>query len=394
MQDEIDFEIVNTYLQQSRMAVYSAFVLVLFLAFSFYRIADMSNIIIWVLAVFSVDAYIVYTSLQFKQELPSYQISFFKKRQHFLHILAGIAWGLSFTLLLDAKQPQADDYRVAAVIGIVIAFSASTMSASVRGLVGFVISISFLATLYFLSNFEHFRWWLVGLMGLVAACLFFGWMTNQYILGQIENRLLNATYIDELRALNDKIEAANQDFIRRNLELQTMQKQLQLLASHDELTGLFNRRHILERIEEKLPEIRRHQLNCCFVMMDVDHFKSVNDQFGHIAGDEVLKTTAQILMRELRQGDVLARYGGEEFLIMLPMTELVSAQALVERLRSAIEKQTYTFEGTSIFVTASFGISEYRLQDNVDRMIDRADKAMYEAKLAGRNCIRLMPKPA
>lgn len=96
MQDEIDFEIVNTYLQQSRMAVYSAFLLVLFLAVSFYHIAPTKNILIWVWLVFSVDAYIVYTSIQFSKELPKYQISFFRNRQYFLHILAGFAWGSAF----------------------------------------------------------------------------------------------------------------------------------------------------------------------------------------------------------------------------------------------------------------------------------------------------------
>ena len=185
MQDEIDFEVVHTYLQQSRISVYSAFLLVLYLAISFHHIADTKNIILWVMAVFVVDAYIVYTSFQFKRDLPTYQISFFRNRQHFLHILAGLAWGSAFVLLLDAKHPQPADFRVAAVIGIVIAFSASTMSASVRGLIGFVSSISFLTAIYFLSNFEYFAWWFFGLIGLVCSCLFFGWMTNKYILGQI-----------------------------------------------------------------------------------------------------------------------------------------------------------------------------------------------------------------
>ena len=393
LQDEIDFEMLNTYLQQSRLSVYCAFLLVLYLAFSFDQIADTRNIVMWVMAVFSIDAYIIYTSLQFKYDLPTYKISFFRSRQHFLHILAGLAWGSAFILLLDAKNPQPTDFRLAAAIGIVIAFSASTMSASKRGLVGFVASVSSLAALHYLSNFDYYGWWLFGLVGLVATCLYFGWMTNKYILGQIENRLLNGTYIDELRALNEKVEKNNQDFVKRNVELQDMQKRLESLASHDELTGLYNRRYVLERIDEKLPEIRRYQLNFCLMMMDVDHFKSVNDEFGHAAGDDVLRTVAQILTRELRSGDILARYGGEEFLMLLPMTELSSAELLVERLRHTIEKQTYTFEGTQISVTASFGITQHAQDDTADRMIDRADKALYQAKLAGRNRVVSIAKP-
>jgi diguanylate cyclase (GGDEF)-like protein len=393
MQDAIDYEMVNTYLEQSRISVYSAFLLVIYLAASFYHISATKNIILWLVGVYSVDAYIVYTSFQFKQDLPSYQISFFRKRQHFLHILAGLAWGSTFLLLLDAKHPLPTDYRLASVIGVVIAFSASTMSASVRGLVGFVASVSFLAAIHFLSNFDYFQWWFFALIGLVISCLFFGWMSNKYILGLVENRLLNQTYIDELRTLNEKIETNNQDFIKRNVELQDMQKRLQMLASHDELTGLFNRRYVLERIEEKLPQIKRHQLNFCIMIMDVDHFKNVNDEYGHAAGDDVLRTTAEILTRELRQDDIVARYGGEEFLMLLPMTELSSAEMLVERLRSTIEKQTYLFEDVRISVTASFGITQYALNDTADKMIDRADKALYQAKLAGRNCVKVIAKP-
>ncbi len=393
MQDAIDFEMVSTYLQQSRVSVYCAYMLVLFLAFSFYHVAETKNIMIWVLAISVLYAYIVYTSFQFKGDLPAYRIGFFRNRQHFLHVLAGLVWGSAYIFLLDAHHPQPTDFRLAAALGIVIAFAASTMPASFRGLVGFVISISFLTALHFLANFDYFKWWFFGLIGLVAASLFFGWKTNKYILGQIENHLLNATYIDELRMLNDKVEANNQDFVKRNVELQDMQKRLQMLATHDELTGLHNRRYVLERIAEKLPEIRRHQLHFCLMLMDVDHFKSVNDEFGHAAGDDVLRVIAQVLTRELRQGDIVARYGGEEFLMLLPMTELGSAESLVERLRGTIEKQTYIFEGTKISVTASFGLTQYALNDSADKMIDRADKALYQAKLAGRNCIKVIATP-
>lgn len=393
MQDNIDFEMVDTYLKQSRMAVYIAHLLMIYLAASFYGIADTNKIISWVLLIFAIDATIIYTSLKFNHSLPAYQISFFRNRQHILHVLEGCAWGSAFLFLLDARHPLPTDFRLAAALGIVIAFSAANISASVRGLVGFVLPISFFAAHHFLANFAYFGWWFFGLIGLVVTSLYFGHIIHQYILGQAENRLLNATYIDELRALNEKIELNNKDFVQRNLEMQEMQSKLQLLATYDELTGLHNRRYILERITEKLPEIRRHQLDCCVVIMDVDHFKQVNDKYGHAAGDDVLRTTAQVLTRELRHGDVIARYGGEEFLILLPMTELASARLLVERLRSIIEKQIHLLEGKKATVTASFGITQFYSQDTADKMIDRADKALYQAKMAGRNCVKVIAKP-
>ena len=393
MQDEFDFEVVNIYLKQARLAAYFAFALILYLVITFYQVVETKSIVIWALPISLIYAYGFYASLAYTKDLPSYQISFFINRQHFLDFLAGLAWGSALLLLLDAPHPTIYDSRLLAALGVVIAFAASIMSASLRGLTLFLAAISFLAALHLLSNFEYYQWWFFALIGIVIASLLFAKLNNKYILEDVENKLLNSGYIDELRTLNDKIETTNQDFIKRNVELQDMQKQLQLLAARDGLTGLYNRRHILERIEEKLPEISRHQLNFCLVMMDIDHFKNVNDEFGHGAGDEVLRTTAQILAQQLRQGDMVARYGGEEFLMLLPMTELSSATLLVERLRAGIEKQTYQFEGTTISVTASFGITQHAPQDSADKMIDRADKALYQAKLAGRNCVKVISKP-
>ncbi len=393
MQDEIDFEMMNINLQQSRVASCTNVMLAIFVALSFYNSVATKNIVIWLSIIFAINAYGYYTSLHFTPNLPMYQVGFFRDRRYLLYVLSGLSWGSVFYFLLDKGHTEALDFRLIAVVGCVIAFAASAISASYRGLVYFVGAASLMSTWHFLQHIDFILWWFFALLGIVSASLFYGKKDYDFVLSLVENRLLNASYIDELHLLNDKIETNNQDFVKRNVELQHMQKRLQLLASHDELTGLHNRRYVLERIEEKLPEIRRHQLNFCLTMMDVDHFKSVNDEFGHAAGDDVLRETSQILTRELRQGDIVARYGGEEFLMLLPMTELSSAEMLVERLRGAIEKKTYTFEGTKISVTASFGLTQYAQDDTADKMIDRADKALYQAKLAGRNCVKVVVKP-
>jgi diguanylate cyclase (GGDEF)-like protein len=391
MQDSIDFEVLNIYLKQSRVAVYCTLVLALFLAGSFYQIADAKNIVVWLALVFAVNLFTVYTSFQLDDDTPAYKLSFFNQRQNFLHVLSGIAWGSAFFILVDSSSLQSGDYRVAVVLAIIIAISSSSKAASLKGLVGFVMAVSCFAGWYFVSHFSLFAWWLFGLFGLICVCFIFGWMTNKYILGQVEHSLLNDGYVDELRALHEKVEKTNEDFVKRNLELQDIQEQLKLLAAHDVLTGLYNRRYILERIEEKLPEIKRHQLDCCFVVMDVDYFKDVNDNYGHVAGDDVLKAISQVLVNGIRQGDIVARYGGEEFLIFLPITELESARVLVERLRSAIENNVHYIENEKVIVTASFGIAQHEVNDSVDRTIARADKALYQAKMAGRNCIALSP---
>jgi len=391
MQDAIDFELLGSYLQQSRIAAYSALILALYLAASFYGVAARENIVVWVILTFFINFYTIYTSFQFNHSLPSYQIKFFRRRQHFLHILSGLAWSSAFLILAAPFDAETGTYRVAAVVAILIAISSASKAASFTGMLGFVVGAASLSAWHFLSNFDSFSWWFFGLMGLITVTLMFGWMMAGYIHKHAETRLLNLGYIDELRALNEKLEKTNEDFIKRNLELQDIQEQLKMLASNDALTGLYNRRYILERIEEKLPEIRRYQLDCCFVLMDIDHFKDVNDHYGHVAGDEVLKAVSQTLTSGVRQGDIVARYGGEEFLLFLPMTDIEAAQILVERLRLALEKAEHVLEYDKLKVTASFGIAQHDIHDSADRTIAKADKALYLAKEAGRNCI--MPSP-
>lgn len=383
-QDAVDFEVVGIYLQQARIAVYFTLVLALFLAASFYQVVDAKKIILWVVIIFTINFYTIYTSFQFDHHLPAYQINFFRRRQHFIHVLSGLAWGSAFFLLATTSD-ESGVYRVAAVVGVMIAFSSSSKAASFRGLLGFVLSAACVSAWHFFTNSSTFGWWLFALLGLTCGSLMFGWMMNQYVLGQVENRLLNEDYVEELRTLNSKIEKTNEDFVKRNLELQDIQEQLKMLAAHDVLTGLFNRRYILERIEEKLPEVRRYQLDCCFVIMDIDHFKQVNDHFGHNAGDDVLKTVAQLLTNGIRQGDIVARYGGEEFLLFLPMTGLDDAEVLVERLRITLEEHPHIVEDDTLKVTASFGIAKHDIHDTAEKSIARADKALYKAKETGRN---------
>ncbi len=389
MQDAIDFEMLNIYLQQSRITVYCTLLLVLYLAASFYQVTDAKNIMIWVLTMFAINFYIVFTSFQFSYDMPVYKIRSFMQRQNFLHFLNGLAWGMAFFVLVDASSIDTGGYRVAVILAIVVSISSSSKAASLKGMIGFVLAASGMAAWYFISNFSIFSWWFFGTLGLVCVCIMFGWMTNKYILGQVEHRLLNDGYVEELKALHQKIEKTNEDFVKRNLELQDIQAQLEMLAAHDVLTGLYNRRYILERIEEKLPEVKRHQLDCCFVIMDIDYFKDVNDHYGHIAGDDVLKVVAQLLANGVRQGDIVARYGGEEFLIFLPMTELESAKVLVERLRVTLEQYQHKIDNEIVTVTASFGIAQHEINDTADRTIARADKALYQAKESGRNRIAL-----
>jgi diguanylate cyclase (GGDEF)-like protein/PAS domain S-box-containing protein len=169
---------------------------------------------------------------------------------------------------------------------------------------------------------------------------------------------------------------------------QLQQKQhLEQLASTDTLTGLSTRRQLLELAGHELARARRSHRPLALVFLDVDHFKSINDRFGHDTGDRVLQRIGDVLHRELRAADLAARWGGEEFCALLPDTDLRAATDIAERLRTAVERMPFAApDGSPLPVTASFGVAISRPDDNdLRRLADAADQAMYRAKQEGRN---------
>lgn len=161
------------------------------------------------------------------------------------------------------------------------------------------------------------------------------------------------------------------------------------LAITDELTGLLNRRYIMQRLREELNRAARNSAPLSCLMMDLDHFKVVNDTFGHLTGDRVLRQTARITSECKRVSDVVGRYGGEEFLMLLPETGQKGAMILAERIRNQIEKTAFSDEGKVIRITASVGVATCAHSDggNPEEIIRTADNALYMAKHRGRNCI-------
>jgi len=151
----------------------------------------------------------------------------------------------------------------------------------------------------------------------------------------------------------------------------------------DLLTGIANRRIFLESLGGAISFAQRHQTPLSIIMADLDDFKSVNDTFGHNAGDQVLQAFATLLMENSRQEDLAARFGGEEFIIMLPGTGANEAALLGERIKRRWEEMT--FADFSVRVTASFGVSAYQPGDTIASFIERADQALYEAKRLGKN---------
>jgi diguanylate cyclase (GGDEF)-like protein len=167
--------------------------------------------------------------------------------------------------------------------------------------------------------------------------------------------------------------------------------EVSLRARTDSLTGLANRRHFDEQLKRVVAETDRFGGTCSLILVDLDHFKDVNDQHGHEAGDAVLKHVAQVLADAVRTVDVCARYGGEEIGVLLPQTSQQGAFELAERLRMTLVSRSVNHAGERIAVTASFGVATYPVPVPYgDWLVPAADKALYEAKAAGRNCVKVI----
>ncbi len=182
----------------------------------------------------------------------------------------------------------------------------------------------------------------------------------------------------ELSELRRKVSRQNQDL---SSALLTIRQQ----AITDELTGAFNRRHILEilKYQKSLADRGRYSFVVCYA--DLDHFKRVNDHFGHNVGDMVLQKFSQLTREAIREVDIIARFGGEEFLLVMVDTSLDSAIKAMERVREGIAEFSFGDMAPGLNITVSLGVTAYHPGDSIDDLINRADEALYEAKQQGRN---------
>lgn len=176
------------------------------------------------------------------------------------------------------------------------------------------------------------------------------------------------------------------EIARVNTELVQLNEALMIQVRFDSLTGCSNRRHFFEELTLELKRSSRFDLPCCLAVLDIDHFKQVNDRYGHAAGDEVLKGFSATVGKCLRSSDLLGRTGGEEFAVLMPQTSLAGALELAERIRSAVEGCSVSFGPIEVSCTVSIGVAEWRAEDDSEKdFLARADKSMYAAKRSGRN---------
>ncbi len=212
----------------------------------------------------------------------------------------------------------------------------------------------------------------------------------------------NGTYVNDREVLGEA-SLANGDLLKLgdaifkfleggNIEMR-YHEEIYRLTILDPLTELHNKRYLLEFLAREISRAARHERPLCAAMMDVDHFKRVNDDYGDLAGDHVLRTLGKIIKPELRQEELVARYGGEEFVFVLPESTLAEAARFAERMRALVEALECEFDKKLIPTTASFGVACLQGECPPETLLSAADRQLYKAKQAGRNCVMTEAEP-
>jgi len=206
-----------------------------------------------------------------------------------------------------------------------------------------------------------------------------------------DNKLLGLVLQRELIALTYSrwailMKEHQQELNEINMMLEKKNQKYEKMASTDALTGLYNRYKFTELFVSEYKTMTQRHNAMSLMLIDLDFFKSINDTFGHNVGDSVLIQVSNMLLRHLRNVDIIGRWGGEEFIVLLPTATLDNAETLAHKLREAIAE--YEME-KDVYVTASFGITQIKEGDTLDLAVKRADDALYEAKRSGRNCVRI-----
>jgi len=285
--------------------------------------------------------------------------------------------------------------------------------------IGYPLWITVAALLGTLTNNSVNKGWrgvaetLVALIiSTVAGVVFFGftfspdtdWPTTIYCIVGLAAYLLTVNNLGftrnvQLRLVRQNLQqhekellAVNANLMNKIQEIDRLQQKLIDQANHDSLTGLYNRRYLDSTLERELARSKREGKSLALLMIDIDYFKTVNDTYGHQAGDEMLIRLAALLSDTARAEDIVCRYGGEEFLLLLPTMSLEKAKSRAEELRYTFSAMVVTFGDFRLKATISVGVAAYPGHGaSADELIRSADNALYKAKDSGRNCVVVAP---
>ena len=361
---------VRLYIQRIRYAFKSIFLLYWYVAYCYLGFINTYYIAFWLAFILAMDINILRITGQNKQNLEaSSNIKALEVNINLWHCLSALSWSLGGFLLATNNAVTIEMQYLHVVFGVgIVALAVPIMAASFRGLISFILCSSVFNLIYLSQHMDKLSLWFYGYIGLLLSCTHIGYQMHKHTK-------------EHLQAL-----AVNQ---LMSLRLGAQNEELHQHANIDGLTGLHNRRYVVDQFEKMYNKATRYHSPCSILLIDIDYFKKVNDVHGHLVGDDVLVEVAQLLQRALRDSDLIGRYGGEEFLALLPMTNLLEAQILAERLREQVENSEEIKRQHGFGVTVSIGVAQITDHDTQKQLIQRADEALYKAKAAGRNRVVL-----
>ena len=262
------------------------------------------------------------------------------------------------------------------------------------------LMIGFYVTLIFVVSFSIYNLEIQSSLFFIYTLMFIALVSFIFTYRTVRKKILQPIYkmneiiiayqngddsIKKFDSHDDEIGLMIQAFFTMKEKLDEDYAQLEKLALTDPLTGILNRRAFFEISEQILKISLRNKTSFSILLLDIDFFKKVNDVYGHLVGDDILKYLVSTVSKEIRDSDVFARYGGEEFIVMLPDTDEDGARNLAEKMRESIELNPFACEKLSVEVTVSIGVAELRGEKLLRDVIHRADEALYMAKANGRN---------
>ena len=307
-------------------------------------------------------------------------------------IVDGIAWGLAGYFFYTEES---DQYHMLLYVFLMAGAAAATITFSTWLAVALCYIVVILGpgtALLITSTLEFYR-----MLG-TAAVVFGGILcalaatSNQASTRMLRLRFDNERLVVNLSESHVQLRQLNTDLKKNNNALQRALDKISEMATRDELTGSHNRRYLMEFLAREKAGCDRAKSVFSLAVIDLDYFKRINDSYGHIAGDDVLKQVVKLIQRHVRTTDCFARFGGEEFALVYTLTELEEAQQSAERLRQEVSTTAMACDAFTIYTSVSIGIAEYRSGENITELMRRADQAMYIAKSGGRDRVIAMSR--
>jgi diguanylate cyclase (GGDEF)-like protein len=375
-ESDVDALCVEALFVRLRFATMVAPLGTLFLGWFEKDIVSLSSLIGWiVLNTLPQVATFWNTTRLLRHQSPEEKLRYWYNWQTFWSGLQGMCWG-SAVIFFHSSGGSAlvSDVTVLTVIISVVCFSIYSFTPSFRTFIGFISGTLLIPVFFFFwTDDMHFTPYIIGILTLLLALLKLG-------------RVANLEFVEGMRRLV-LIQRISKQLGQRNQQLDKLNRQINAVAMHDQLTGLYNRHFIVNQLERQFRLFRRYGNACSIVMADIDHFKLVNDHYGHSVGDEVLAAFSRLVESMVRQDDLVGRYGGEEFLLILPMTNLAAASQLAQRIRTRLAAEPLVCQPELLVVSASFGVAQIMSGESIDDWLQRVDQALYRAKESGRNCV-------